>query len=133
MNQITLRLMTVDSSRISHCQFDAYGKQYHQCDGYDKRRLEIKVGISYHSDLLKAKDILRRLVEEDPELLEREEIQIFVDQLADSAVILGIRAWVRTDEYWNTKWRMNERIKLEFDANGIQIPFPQMDVYLQQK
>jgi len=72
-------------------------------------------------------------VEDDPELLEREEIQIFVDQLADSSVILGIRAWVKTEEYWNTKWRMNEQIKLEFDKNGIKIPFPQMDVYLQQK
>ena len=126
-------LMTVDSRRIVIPNSTLTGNSITNVTAMDKRRLEIKVGISYHSDLLKAKDILRRLVEEDPELLEREEIQIFVDQLADSAVILGIRAWVRTDEYWNTKWRMNERIKLEFDANGIQIPFPQMDVYLQQK
>ncbi len=125
-------LMTVDSRRIVIPNSTLTGNSITNVTAMDKRRLEIKVGISYHSDLLKAKDILRRLVEEDPELLEREEIQIFVDQLADSAVILGIRAWVRTDEYWNTKWRMNERIKLEFDANGIQIPFPQMDVYLQQ-
>lgn len=126
-------LMTVDSRQIVIPNSTLTGNSITNVTAMDKRRLEIKVGISYHSDLLKAKDILRRLVEEDPELLEREEIQIFVDQLADSAVILGIRAWVRTDEYWNTKWRMNERIKLEFDANGIQIPFPQMDVYLQQK
>ena len=126
-------LMTVDSRRIVIPNSTLTGNSITNVTAMDKRRLEIKVGISYHSDLLKAKDILRRLVEEEPELLEREEIQIFVDQLADSAVILGIRAWVRTDEYWNTKWRMNERIKLEFDANGIQIPFPQMDVYLQQK
>lgn len=126
-------LMTVDSRRIVIPNSTLTGNSITNVTAMDKRRLEIKVGISYHSDFLKAKDILRRLVEEDPELLEREEIQIFVDQLADSAVILGIRAWVRTDEYWNTKWRMNERIKLEFDANGIQIPFPQMDVYLQQK
>ena len=126
-------LMTVDSRRIVIPNSTLTGNSITNVTAMDKRRLEIKVGISYNSDLLKAKDILRRLVEEDPELLEREEIQIFVDQLADSAVILGIRAWVRTDEYWNTKWRMNEQIKLEFDANGIQIPFPQMDVYVQQK
>lgn len=126
-------LMTVDSRRIVIPNSTLTGNSITNVTAMDKRRLEIKVGISYNSDLLKAKDILRRLVEEDPELLEREEIQIFVDQLADSAVILGIRAWVRTDEYWNTKWRMNERIKLEFDANGIQIPFPQMDVHLQPK
>ena len=84
-------LMTVDSRRIVIPNSTLTGNSITNVTAMDKRRLEIKVGISYHSDLLKAKDILRRLVEEDPELLEREEIQIFVDQLADSAVILGIR------------------------------------------
>ena len=126
-------LMTVDSRRIVIPNSTLTSNSITNVTAMDKRRLQIKVGISYDSDLLKAKDILRQLVEEDPELLEREEIQIFVDQLADSAVILGIRAWVKTEEYWNTKWRMNEQIKLEFDKNGIKIPFPQMDVYLQQK
>ena len=110
-------LMTVDSRQIVIPNSTLTGNSITNVTAMDKRRLEIKVGISYHSDLLKAKDILRRLVEEDPELLEREEIQIFVDQLADSAV----NSWNSgtescTDEYWNTKWRMNERIKLEFDA-----------------
>ncbi|MDY4669127.1 MAG: mechanosensitive ion channel family protein [Oliverpabstia sp.] len=126
-------LMTVDSRRIVIPNSTLTSNSITNVTAMDKRRLQIKVGISYDSDLLKAKDILRQLVEDDPELLEREEIQIFVDQLADSAVILGIRAWVKTEEYWNTKWRMNEQIKLEFDKNGIKIPFPQMDVYLQQK
>ena len=96
----------------------------------EKRRLEIKVGISYESDLLLAKQILRELIEKDPELLDREETQVFVDELGDSAVILGLRAWVKTEEFWNTKWRMNEQIKLEFDKRGIRIPYPQMDVHM---
>ena len=94
------------------------------------RNLEIKVGISYESDLLLAKQILRELIEKDPELLDREETQVFVDELGDSAVILGLRAWVKTEEFWNTKWRMNEQIKLEFDKRGIRIPYPQMDVHM---
>ena len=53
-----------------------------------------------------------------------------MDELGDSAVILGLRAWVKTEEFWNTKWRMNEQIKLEFDKRGIQIPYPQMDVHM---
>ena len=61
------------------------------------RNLEIKVGISYESDLLLAKQILRELIEKDPELLDREETQVFVDELGDSAVILGLRAWVKTE------------------------------------
>ena len=50
------------------------------------------MGISYESDLLLAKQILRELIEKDPELLDREETQVFVDELGDSAVILGLRA-----------------------------------------
>ena len=83
------------------------------------------MGISYESDLLLAKQILRELIEKDPELLDREETQVFVDELGDSAVILGLRTWVKTEEFWNTKWRMNEQIKLEFDKKGGRFPvFP---------
>lgn len=125
-------LMTVDSRRIVIPNSTLTNNSIVNVTAMDKRRLEIKVGISYDSDLLLAKSILRNLVEKDPELLEREEIQIFVDQLGDSAVVLGVRAWVRTEEFWNTKWRMNEEIKLEFERNGISIPFPQMDVHVKE-
>ncbi|MBS6195972.1 MAG: mechanosensitive ion channel family protein [Clostridiales bacterium] len=125
-------LMTVDSRRIVIPNSMLTNNSITNVTAMDKRRLEVKVGISYDADLLKAKEIIRELIEKDPELLEREEIQIFVDQLADSAVILGLRAWVKTEEFWPTKWRMQEEIKLEFDKNGIQIPFPQMDVHVKE-
>ena len=96
----------------------------------EKRRLEIKVGISYESDLLLAKQILRELIEKDPELLEREETQVFVDELGDSAVILGLRVWVKREDFWNTLWRLIDQSMLEFDKRGIQIPSPQMDVHM---
>ena len=123
-------LMTVDSRRIVIPNSTLTNNSITNVTAMDKRRLEIKVGISYDSDLLKAKAILKKLIEEDPELLEKEEIQIFVDQLGESSVILGLRAWVRTEEFWNTKWRMNEKIKLEFEKNGILIPYPQVDVHM---
>ena len=123
-------LMTVDSRRIVIPNSTLTNNSITNVTAMDKRRLEIIVGISYDSDLLKAKAILKKLIEEDPELLEKEEIQIFVDQLGESSVILGLRAWVRTEEFWNTKWRMNEKIKLEFEKNGILIPYPQVDVHM---
>lgn len=123
-------LMTVDSRRIVIPNSTLTNNSITNVTAMDKRRLEVKVGISYDSDLLKAKQILRDLIEKDPELLEREEIQIFVDELASSSVVLGMRAWVRTAEFWNTKWRMNEQIKLEFEKNGILIPYPQLDVHM---
>ena len=53
-----------------------------------------------------------------------------MDELGASGIMLGLRAWVNTEQYWSTKWRLNEEIKLAFDEEGIEIPFPQMDVHI---
>ena len=95
----------------------------------EKRKLEIKVGISYNSNLQTAKGILQRLVEEEPRFLEDEK-QFFVDNLGESSITVGLRAWVLTENYWPVKWEMNEKIKAEFDNAGIEIPFPQLDVHV---
>lgn len=100
----------------------------------ETRKLEIKVGISYEADIQKAKDILQKILLDDPDTKgDKSEMVVFVDELADSAVIMGLRAWVPTDDYWPVKWRLNQKIKEEFDAQGIVIPYNQMDVHLLQK
>lgn len=99
----------------------------------DQRKLEIKVGISYQSDMHKAKEILEKLLKEDPDTREDEGMVVFVDSLGDSAVMMGFRVWVPTDSYWPVRWRLNERIKEEFDANEIEIPYNQLDVHVHQK
>ena len=96
----------------------------------DFRLLELKVGISYSADLKKAKAILERLLREEPRILTEEEHVVFVNDLADSAVILGLRAQVKTENYWPTRWKLLEEIKLTFDAEGIEIPYPQMDIHM---
>ena len=95
------------------------------------RKLEIKVGISYDSDIKKAKKLLQHILQEDPGTKSDKDMLVFVDELADSAVVMGLRVWVPTDKYWKIKWRLNEKIKESFDANGISIPYPQMDVHLE--
>ena len=97
------------------------------------RKLEIKVGISYDSDIKKAKKLLYNILQEDPGTKSDKEMQVFVDELGDSAVVLGLRVWVPTEKYWNIKWRLNEKIKIAFDANEIGIPYPQMDVHVVEK
>lgn len=94
-----------------------------------QRRLEIKTGISYDSDIREAKKIIDRIILEDPRL-DSAKADIFVDSLGESAVIIGFRAWVNTENYLQAKWDMNERIKLAFDEAGISIPYNQMDVHL---
>ena len=94
------------------------------------RRLDITVGIGYGSDLKLAKDLLKKLGETDPARLAEEEVQVFVSELSDSCVNLGLRLWVATSDYWPAKWRLTEEIKLAFDEAGVEIPFQQMDVHM---
>ena len=83
-----------------------------------ERKLDLKVGISYEADLRKAS------------VIQDEEKRVFVDSLGDSAVVIGLRAWVKTDEYWTTRWRILEEIKLTFDEEGIEIPYNQLTVHM---
>ena len=98
--------------------------------GMGKRRVDISVGISYTADLKKAKEILQRLFEEHPLVLKEEPIQVFVDSLGDSAVLIGGRAWAASENYWECRWNITEAVKLEYDKAGIEIPFNQIDVHM---
>lgn len=70
----------------------------------DKRKLEIKIGISYEDNIQKAKAVLERLIDEEEGVLRDEEHQVFVAELAESSVIIGMRCWVMTDQYHPVLW-----------------------------
>ena len=94
------------------------------------RRLDLNIGISYESDLKKAKEIIANLMENDESVLKDQDRLVVVDQLADSAVVLSARSWVKTEEYWTARWRLLEEIKLAFDEQGIEIPYQHMTVQM---
>ena len=93
-----------------------------------KRRLELSVGIGYKSDLKKAKEVLIRRGENDPARDPENPVNVFVSELAESSVNLGLHVWVSSSEYWNAKWRLTENIKMAFDEEGIEIPFKQVEI-----
>ena len=95
-----------------------------------ERRLNIKIGITYEADLKKAKKIMEKLLTEDDCVMKDKEISVFVDNLADHAVVIGARGWVKNEEFWPTQWRLLEKIKLSFDEAGIEIAYPQMKVHM---
>lgn len=99
----------------------------------EKRRMDLEVGIAYDADLKRAKEILYRLAEEDKDRLKSQEILVFVSELAASEVKLGIRFWVKTEDYWNVRWRLLEDIKLALDEAGIEIPYQKMDVQVKRE
>ncbi len=99
----------------------------------EERQLDVKISISYQSDIRQAKGILERLLQEEEEIYLDRDLAVFVDELGASAVILGFRAWVPTDKYWKVKWELNEKIKLAFDREGVEIPYNQLDVHVHEK
>ena len=82
--------------------------------------------------LPKVKEVLNDVVMTDEARLTNEATNVFVSELADSSINMGVRLWVSSENYWAAKWRITENIKLAFDENNISIPFPQVDVQIKQ-
>ncbi|WP_455380258.1 mechanosensitive ion channel family protein [Acidihalobacter prosperus] len=97
----------------------------------ETRRIDLVIGISYDADIRQAKSIIENLMAEDARVLKDPAASCGVMELADSSINLFIRPWVSSADYWSTRCDMLEAIKSQFDANGIGIPFPQMDVHIQ--
>lgn len=94
----------------------------------EKRRIDLKVGIAYDADLKLAKEKLEEIMMKEETRLEGEPVAVFVDHLGESDVVLGARIWVKTEDYWPTKWKLQEEVLLAFNEANIKIPFPQMEV-----
>ncbi len=94
-----------------------------------RRRLEIRVDISYESDIRQAKAILSRLFDMHPDIMHDEEVVVFVDNLGESGITLVARGWVVKEKYWTTKWQMTEDLKYAFDEAGVVIPYRQVVVH----
>lgn len=94
----------------------------------EKRRIDLEVGVSYSADLKKTKAVIEQLLLSEERRLKDEAVQVFVSELGDSSVTIGARVWVPTDLYWDIRWALTEEMKNVLDENGIEIPFPQLDV-----
>ncbi len=98
----------------------------------DKRRVDFVVGIGYGDDYKKAKEVLERFISEDDKILKDPAPFIGLGELADSSVNITLRVWGKTTDYWDIYFKMNEKIYTEFGKEGLNIPFPQMDVHVHQ-
>ncbi|EEX67365.1 mechanosensitive ion channel family protein [Vibrio tarriae] len=97
---------------------------------HETRRVDMVIGVSYKSDLQKTKRVLRETLEKDPRILKDPDMTIGVLTLADSSINFVVRPWCKTSDYWAVYFDSMQAIKEALDANGIEIPFPQMDVHL---
>jgi small conductance mechanosensitive channel len=97
------------------------------------RRVDLTVGISYDSDLKKAKQLLEQILKADSRILAEPVSVVAVGALADSSVNILVRPWVNAADYWPVYWDTLEKIKLAFDEHQIVIPFPQMDLHFKKE
>jgi small conductance mechanosensitive channel len=94
------------------------------------RRVRVKVGIGYKDDILKAKQVLKEIMESDPRVLKKPAPAVYVMELGENSVNLSARCWVENAKYLRVLSDTTEKVKLRFDEEGISIPYPQRDVHV---
>lgn len=94
------------------------------------RRVDWAFGIAYGDDYDKAKATIASLLEADDRVMKDPAYFIALGALADSSVNITVRAWVASEDYWGVFFDMNEKVYKTFPKEGLNIPFPQMDVHL---
>jgi small conductance mechanosensitive channel len=127
---IATTMFTPDNQKVIIPNSQIMGSTITNVTANDTRRIDLVAGIGYGDDMKKAARILQGLLDSHPKVLKDPAPIVRVNELADSSVNLIVRPWVNTSDYWAVRWELTERIKEEFDANGISIPFPQRDVHL---
>lgn len=95
-----------------------------------QRRIDLTIGVGYGDDLKKAKTVLSKILEKDDRVLAKPAPSVVVAELGDSSVNFYVRPWVKTTQYWDTRFALIEAIKLGLDKEGISIPFPQRDLHI---
>lgn len=95
-----------------------------------KRKVEVKISIAYNSNIKEVKEIVYSILGQEDRILDEEPKDVFIDSFDDSGMTLGIRAWVKTEDYWSTTWDLRERVKTAFDENQIEIPYNRLEVDL---
>jgi small conductance mechanosensitive channel len=95
-----------------------------------RRRVDFLFGIGYGDDVDKAKEVLRKLIDDDERILQEPVPFIAVKELGDSSVNIVVRAWAEAKNYWAIYFDMHEKVYKTFNKEGLNIPFPQMDVHV---
>jgi len=116
------KLVRIPNSTVFQAKIANYAK-------YKIRRIDLKIGVSYKEDLDKVKKVLEDIVEKHPLILSEPQPTIFAEEFGESSVNISVRVWVPVKEWFNVKTQLIALIKKRFDKEGIEIPYPQLDVW----
>jgi len=126
----TTTLHTPDNRKIIVPNAQITGGTIVNVSALDTRRLDLTASVSYGDDIDTVRSILQGIVEGDERILKDPEPAIVLTELGSSSVDFAVRVWVKKEDFWDVRFASMEKIKKEFDARGVTIPFPQQDVHL---
>ena len=130
MNLVNTTVVTVDNRILIIPNSKIWGGVILNFTGQHLRRTDILYNVSYSEDLDHVQRVLEDLIAADERFLTDPEPIVRVKQFSDSSIDFVVRAYVKTEEFWETVWALNKAVKQRFDAEGITIPFPQRDVHM---
>jgi len=122
-------LDTPDNVEITVPNSSVYGQTIKNFATNETGRVDLVVGVSYDDDLGAAQGALERVVGADDRILTDPAPVIAVSELADSSVNFVVRPWCRNEDYWELRWDLTRQIKMQLEAAGCSIPYPQQDVH----
>ncbi|MBT8075793.1 MAG: mechanosensitive ion channel, partial [Gammaproteobacteria bacterium] len=129
---VSTMMVTPDNKQIIVPNSLMYGSAITNYSAKDTRRVDMVIGVGYDDDLKVAADVLKKVCSEHPKVLDTPETKIFINNLGDSAVDFVVRPWVKSEDYWGVLADVLETAKVELEAAGCNIPYPQTDVHLHQ-
>jgi small conductance mechanosensitive channel len=129
---VSTLLITPDNKQIIVPNALMYTSAITNYSAKDTRRVDMVIGVGYNDDLKVAANVLKKVCQDNPKVLDTPETKIFINNLGDSAVDFVVRPWVKSENYWGVLADVLETAKVELEAAGCNIPYPQTDVHLHQ-
>lgn len=103
------------------------------CSANENRRVDMSVDVAYNTDLKRARRIIEEILERDEKVLKDPAFVVAVNELGDSGITILIRPWVKNEDYWTVRWRVLEQVHDRLNEEGIEIPFPQMTIHMENE
>ncbi len=119
------KVVTIPNGTITTSVLTNYSRE-------QMRRVDCTFGISYQADIAEAKEILRTAAQNCPKAYEDPAFVIGVASHGEHAILLDLKVWCSTEDYFDVKYYLEEQVKVAFDQAGIEIPYPQVDIHIIQ-
>ncbi len=132
INLFHTELASVDNIQIIVPNSEIWKASIRNFSAYDRRRLDMVIGIDYGSDVDRAIRLIQHLIDLDPRALRDPQPFVRVTELAQSSVNITLRVWCRTTDHFDLKFDLTKQIKERFDQAGISIPYPHLEIIQKQ-